>query len=521
MKLKRFMTVITKLKISREEKVQAGKFTRNILIFGLGLVLLFVVWFAVDSSPDVSTSSLNRSNEVVQSESAEQTIATHSADFADAVVVGEAQKSLRSLGDLKSYKPQYIANGSQASYDLNLKMEKHGQFNVNAKIKVSNVSADKWDKLVFYMIPNVFTDAKYLGVYRHDAKFKMIDVRVNGKSNLYSLEGDTLSIPLKKGLSPKGQAEVEVIYEFKPSTEGIRLLRTSTEYQLTQWHPMLATYVNGWNKQPYKYISETYHTDFSDYTLQYELPDGYQIMTSSDDDSNTIISSGRLKAKGIKEFTIMIAIGSISTTKLVDDTEIRIWGKDSDKQLMEDLLPVADRALRFLNEKIGPYPHKQLDVVLGDHHSMEYPGIVTVNRGWGDQTTIALVHEIAHQWFYGMVSNDPYYDGWVDEGMTELVTSLFFNDFTRAELFTKSKRGYSNTPVLEIQSTDIGFKYYGQPAAKLKKLFDRYGIDGMSFAKTYFDYYKYKQVDTKEFVRFIKSYFGMKDDSYFKDWIQF
>jgi hypothetical protein len=31
--------------------------------------------------------------------------------------------------------------------------------------------------------------------------------------------------------------------------------------------------------------------------------------------------------------------------------------------------------------------------------------------------------------------------------------------------------------------------------------------------------YQNKQVNTEEFVRFTKAYFGMRDDSFFRDWL--
>ncbi|MFX3623602.1 MAG: M1 family aminopeptidase [Ectobacillus sp.] len=62
---------------------------------------------------------------------------------------------------------------------------------------------------------------------------------------------------------------------------------------------------------------------------------------------------------------------------------------------------------------------------------MEYPGAMLVGKTSqrNDILQHHIVHEIAHQWFYGVVSNDPYYHAWLDEGITAFATALFFASY--------------------------------------------------------------------------------------------
>jgi hypothetical protein len=62
---------------------------------------------------------------------------------------------------------------------------------------------------------------------------------------------------------------------------------------------------------------------------------------------------------------------------------------------------------------------------------------------------------------------------------------------------------------------------YAQPALKFKELLDTFedGRDiGFDFLSAYWNAYRYRQVDTKEFVRFTKTYFKLDDD--FFDWLK-
>ena len=61
---------------------------------------------------------------------------------------------------------------------------------------------------------------------------------------------------------------------------------------------------------------------------------------------------------------------------------------------------------------------------------MEYPNLVLISDKYQDQYDIdyVIVHEIAHQWWYGIVGNDEYNHAWMDEGLAEYSTLIFFRE---------------------------------------------------------------------------------------------
>lgn len=59
---------------------------------------------------------------------------------------------------------------------------------------------------------------------------------------------------------------------------------------------------------------------------------------------------------------------------------------------------------------------------------MEYPNLVYISdavENVGDYQNV-IIHETAHQWWYGIVGNSAYHYGWLDEGLTEYSTLLFY-----------------------------------------------------------------------------------------------
>jgi aminopeptidase N len=90
--------------------------------------------------------------------------------------------------------------------------------------------------------------------------------------------------------------------------------------------------------------------------------------------------------------------------------------------------------LSVFGELFGPYPYTELDVVETPNQlgGMEYPGLVVIedglypaNRGveW------LTAHEVAHQWWFAVVGNDPIRDPWLDEALTQYSTMLYY-EFT-------------------------------------------------------------------------------------------
>lgn len=90
------------------------------------------------------------------------------------------------------------------------------------------------------------------------------------------------------------------------------------------------------------------------------------------------------------------------------------------------VLAHATASLRLYSDLYGLYPYTELDVVEAplNFRGMEYSGLVLIGEDLyeGNQRealTFLVAHEVAHQWWYGVVGNNPYRYPWLDEGLTE------------------------------------------------------------------------------------------------------
>jgi aminopeptidase N len=87
------------------------------------------------------------------------------------------------------------------------------------------------------------------------------------------------------------------------------------------------------------------------------------------------------------------------------------------------LLTAAKAALAKLEARLGPYPYTVLKIVQSaGGYGMEGPGVAWIPTGVGSSNLSYLVtHEVAHQWFYGIVGNDQAREPFADEAMADFV----------------------------------------------------------------------------------------------------
>jgi hypothetical protein len=77
----------------------------------------------------------------------------------------------------------------------------------------------------------------------------------------------------------------------------------------------------------------------------------------------------------------------------------------------------ARHALQFYSRLWLPYPFAQLTMVDGPELGMEYPMIIFSGIGAAD-------HEVGHEWWPMMVSNNETWYGWMDEGFNQYMNIL-------------------------------------------------------------------------------------------------
>jgi aminopeptidase N len=132
----------------------------------------------------------------------------------------------------------------------------------------------------------------------------------------------------------------------------------------------------------------------------------------------------RFLAPRVRDFAW--AAGSLQSIQATTSTGVRVrvsYPPAVPRDAALHTLGIARSAMERYAAFLGSYPYPEVDVVIGTFQTfggMEYPGLV--------MTLLAeapVAHELAHQWWYGMVGDDEYGAPWLDEAFATWTQGWF------------------------------------------------------------------------------------------------
>jgi hypothetical protein len=300
-----------------------------------------------------------------------------------------------------------------------------------------------------------------------------LDFKVNGQTVTWEydkIHQDICILYLNEPLRPGGKLTITTPFNVKiPSGEISRLGHIGQSYQITQWYPKPAVYdKNGWNAMPYLNQGEFY-SEFGSFDVTITLPKNYVVGATGDLQTQSEIDFLNTKAaetqKRISDLanTANDKIKSTTTSFPISDSELKTiryvqtkvhdfaWFADKRYAVLkgEVELPQSRRsvtswamfvpsnaedwqhAIEYINDGIfyyskwnGDYPYNQVTAVDGTISAgggMEYPNVTVIgSTSSKEELEVVIVHEVGHNWFYGILGSNERVHGWMDEGINTL-----------------------------------------------------------------------------------------------------
>ena len=181
------------------------------------------------------------------------------------------------------------------------------------------------------------------------------------------------------------------------------------------WHPILAPYdpVRGWQTWAPSVIGDPYVSDAADYVVEIHAPEGVQIAAGGDATYENGVWSYRLR--GAREFAFVASDRWAVLEEVVKGIRIVSYFLPEHRTAGEEALSIAADALIYFQHLYGRYPYADFRIVESfAFGGMEFSGFSYITHYYyenylgGPRTNMAytIVHEVAHQWWYGIVGND-------------------------------------------------------------------------------------------------------------------
>ena len=316
------------------------------------------------------------------------------------------------------------------------------------EVKYFNNSENAFENLYFHLYPNAFREnakakvvssakegeAYYAGdSYGH---IEIHSVEIEKQNTAFSISGEDeniLDVQLLEMLFPDEWVEITISFTVQLPFVSHRFGVGQNTINFGNFYPIACVYEEGkgFIQSLYHSNGDPFYSDCSDYKVVLDYAKSFSLATSGEvleqkDCEERTVST--ISANNVRDFCFVLSERFDKVCQMVDEVEVQYFGykgdEDSDKNLS-----VAVNALQTFNEMFGVYPYKTLSIVKANflHGGMEYPNLVLISDNLENEDyEYVIVHEIAHQWWYGVVGNDQYNHAWLDEGLAEYSTLLFF-----------------------------------------------------------------------------------------------
>lgn len=260
-----------------------------------------------------------------------------------------------------------------------------------------------------------------------------------------------LSLPTP--LAPEESTSIEVAFTTtvpvdEPAHYGIFNYASRTDtWSLAHWYPVVAGRdpEGGWMLEPTSRNGDPVYTETGMYTVRITAPEDLQLMTSGVEIASEPAGDGTVtttwSAAPSRDFVMLADADMQSVTEDVAGTTVTSWFHDGHGPAGEATLLWTVQSVELFNELLGEYPFVQLQAVeaaMFNAAGVEYPQLFTISDGYYQSAPdldehgyfeFTVAHEVVHQWFYSIVGNNQYDSAFIDEGLTNYLSSrVYFSE---------------------------------------------------------------------------------------------
>jgi hypothetical protein len=258
----------------------------------------------------------------------------------------------------------------------------------------------------------------------------------------FTLNGREFIIPFSENLPIDATVGINLSYQLNLPNQNAPYGFTERQTNLGDWYPYVPPYVpgEGWLVREDAFLGEHLAYDMAEFSVDIQLASpfsasGGELILAASSAPTLDGEIYRYHHTPARNFAWTVSdLYQVLETQ-VGEVQVKGYSFPFHAQADEPALEETAKALSIFNDLFGPYPHQSLSVVEADFlDGMEYDGLVFLSHAFYDfytgdpmsNLTIIAAHEVAHQWFYGLVGNDQALEPWLDEALSTYSEVYFY-----------------------------------------------------------------------------------------------
>ena len=262
---------------------------------------------------------------------------------------------------------------------------------------------------------------------------EIFDVKTNENDGAFEITGEDENIlRVFCEVFPQNLIEIEINFLIKLPNINHRFGYGENTVNFGNFYPIVCVFDDGFVHHHYTANGDPFYSDVSNYSVKISYPENFTLACTGEVEMTKTgeKKTSTIKANDVRDFAFVLSNKFEVLEESVGETEVKyFYYQDPSPQKS---LETAVKAIKTFSKLFGEYPYKTFSVVEANfvYGGMEYPNLVLIS----DEITqeqdyqYVIVHETAHQWWYGVVGNDEFNEAWLDESLTEYSCALFYED---------------------------------------------------------------------------------------------
>ncbi len=252
----------------------------------------------------------------------------------------------------------------------------------------------------------------------------------------------------------------------------------SSSYNLAQWLPLLAGWdpSTGWLLGILNTVGDPVFSNAALFDITLTAPADITFVTSGAEVSQEPVgplTTHRWTAGPGRDFVMSAGTALQVMTQQVGETTINSWYFPGSEEAAAKVLEYGVDSFEIFSANFGTYPYTEMDLVqtrLGNQAAgVEFPGIMYIGTYHYDPSSDYLrfttVHEVAHQWWYGLVGNNQYLHAFLDESLANASSMVYRQAIDGSEAAERWVLDYLKRPFLTSLFGNLGDMVVNQPTA--------------------------------------------------------